>query len=48
VKLEAYKEQVERDYGSSSRLQENKRSENNTECRNRYQQKQAHYNLALT
>jgi hypothetical protein len=48
VKLEAYEEQVKRDYGSSSRLQENKRPQNNTICRNRYQQKQADYNLVLT
>jgi hypothetical protein len=48
VQLKAYEEQVERDYCSSSRLQENKRAENNAVCRNRYQQKQADYNLILT
>jgi hypothetical protein len=48
VKLEAYKEQVERDYGGSGGLQENKRAENNTIGCNRYRQKQTDYYLALT
>jgi hypothetical protein len=48
VKLEAYKEHVERDYGSSNRLQENKRPDTNTVRSNRYQQKQADYNLIRT